>query len=645
MKNISIFQKIKSVKKALFIGYFVLFGLILTASPMHAMAFSFEDFFDPIGIFHDTDGKDPLDIFVDNVLDPADLFHDSGTDDSGQDVAVSNTAPTLAVSCYVSPTSAIVGQTVYWNSSVSGGNGGYVYTWSGTDGLSGHSNSVSRAYSVAGIKTASVVVTSSDGQTVTRSCTNRVTVTNGQGNYGNLDVSCYTNPTTMAVGETVNWNASASGGNGGYGYSWSGTDNLYGSSNIISRAYNTTGTKTASVTVTSSDGQTITRSCNSAVNITDQGGQGGYGNLDASCYVSPSSASTGQIVYWNTSATGGDGTYTYYWSGTDGFSGSNRSMNKVYYTPGYKTATVSIYSGGQTITRSCSMNIYGDNYNNNYNNYNETPLQVSCSPNSTSVGVGQNMTWSSNVYGGNGNYQYYWSGTDGISGSNSTMTRSYVNPGSKSASLTVISGNQTIVRTCSNGVSVGYVGTTYNSGSLRASCYANRDTAVLGQAVTWSTLVAGGTGNYAYSWSGTESLYGSSVSVSKSYGDTGIKYATVTVTSNGQSVTSPCVNTTLVSVPRAVTPAVVRPVVTPPPATPITPAVVTNDNDGLLGTSFFGISNFPLILFFILIILILIGLVVYLLYYRDRQVYDRHDLIVGSRDGNTSGNQNGQINR
>lgn len=613
MKNTSIFHNfilnLTSGKKAVFISYFMLFGLLLTASPMAAQA-KFIDYVDPFGLFHNTN-KGALDYALD-VVDPFSLVH-------GQDPGVvyrtqtQQVIPTLDASCYVNPTSASIGQTIYWNVSAFGGNGNYTYTWSGTDGLSGNSNTISRSYSTPGAKSASVTVTSSDGQTVTRACGNAVSIVD-QGNYQPASTTIIYQP---------------------YPYQQYPQYPQYPTYN-----YGPTGSA-----------------------------------LDASCYVNPTSAQTGQTVYWNASAFGGNGTYSYFWTGTDGLGGQSNNVTKSYYAPGDKFASVTVTSGGQTITRQCSNSttIYGggssysnnypyNNNNNYYNNYptgnnqyyynTDTNLEVSCAPNTAVAGTNQLVTWTSHVYGGNGNYQYYWTGTENLGGTQSTSAKSYSTPGTKSGALSVTSGGQTITRQCTSVISVtdqngGSNNNTtiisQNTGGLRASCYANLDAIASGQVVTWSALAAGGNRNYAYSWSGSDALSGSGPSVAKAYNGTGAKYASVTVTSGGESVTSPCVNTLAVgNYSGTITKT----------NTTVTKAATTTKDTGLLGAAFFGIGNFPLILFLILLILILIGLIIYLLYYRDCEEYHNRDVlivgkngeekketvIVDSRNGNGNGN-------
>lgn len=73
---------------------------------------------------------------------------------------------------------------------------------------------------------------------------------------------------------------------------------------------------------------------------------------------------------------------------------------------------------------------------------------------------------------------------------------------------------------------------------LAVSCSGSPNPAGLNQTVTWSSLVAGGTAPYSYSWSGTNALSGSTQTVTKAYTTPGTKNATVTVTDSGSPAQS-----------------------------------------------------------------------------------------------------------
>jgi hypothetical protein len=96
--------------------------------------------------------------------------------------------------------------------------------------------------------------------------------------------------------------------------------------------------------------------------------------LYATCTATPYNALVGDNVNWQVQGvTGGNNTYLYAWGGTDNLLGSNSSAYKSYTYPGTKIANVTVTSGGQAFTATCSINVAassGYNYNNGYyNNY------------------------------------------------------------------------------------------------------------------------------------------------------------------------------------------------------------------------------------------------------------------------------------
>ncbi|MDB5190072.1 MAG: hypothetical protein JWN49_398, partial [Parcubacteria group bacterium] len=68
--------------------------------------------------------------------------------------------------------------------------------------------------------------------------------------------------------------------------------------------------------------------------------------LLVSCSVNPTALSANGTAAWSVTASGGTGSYTYAWSGTDGLSGSGTSVSKQYTTAGTKTGTVTVTSLG-----------------------------------------------------------------------------------------------------------------------------------------------------------------------------------------------------------------------------------------------------------------------------------------------------------
>ncbi len=85
---------------------------------------------------------------------------------------------------------------------------------------------------------------------------------------GGLQIACFPDKVSAKVGASVTWAIEAIGGNGNFTYAWTGSEGLSSNQSSVITTYGTTGQKSATVTVTSSNGQTITQACGSKVNIT-----------------------------------------------------------------------------------------------------------------------------------------------------------------------------------------------------------------------------------------------------------------------------------------------------------------------------------------------------------------------------------------
>jgi hypothetical protein len=358
------------------------------------------------------------------------------------------------------------------------------------------------------------------------------------------------------------------------------------------------------------------------------------GALQVSCYPLGLSVRTGDSVTWTASAYGGNGSYNYAWTGTDGLSGYGSSVYKNYYSSGIKSASVTVISGGQSVTKNCdgTVSVYGDTTYNyptypTYPTYpvypTYSPLYVSCSP-STAYNTNSNtgVSWTAYASGGNGAYSYSWTGSDGLYGSTQTMYYIYSNPGVKTASVTVYSNGQSVTQSCGTFNVAGYYGQ-YNqvvpvytgiintNSGLDVACYVDPTTARINQPVTWRAEATAGVAPYTYSWSGSDSLSGSDSSNIKYYSTTGDKSAIVTIKSaDGRTATRAC--STSVTVRSASVAAPVQPApqqVQPAP---------TQNNNGLSAAALFSLKNVPWGWVAILIILVLFATVVYLIFNRPK---------------------------
>jgi hypothetical protein len=80
-------------------------------------------------------------------------------------------------------------------------------------------------------------------------------------------------------------------------------------------------------------------------------------SMSVNCYASPAIASVGTPITWYSTISGGNGYYSYSWVGSDQLYSSESATNKIYYSPGTKTATITVTSNGQSVTKQCSTNI------------------------------------------------------------------------------------------------------------------------------------------------------------------------------------------------------------------------------------------------------------------------------------------------
>lgn len=82
----------------------------------------------------------------------------------------------LDIGCFADPISVSANQPTTWRAEVTGGLAPFTYSWTGSDGLTGTQSTILKYYSNSGDKSAIVSVTSADGKSGTRACSNAVAV-------------------------------------------------------------------------------------------------------------------------------------------------------------------------------------------------------------------------------------------------------------------------------------------------------------------------------------------------------------------------------------------------------------------------------------------------------------------------------------
>lgn len=196
--------------------------------------------------------------------------------------------------------------------------------------------------------------------------------------------------------------------------------------------------------------------------------------LSVTCNATASFVPLGGSVTWVATVAGGSGLYAFTWNGTDGLYGSQNTAFATYNTPGVKTASVYVTSYGQQRAVQCSNSVTVAFPGSHVvvNNVYPVPapvygvpapqapvasnnIQVACSVNKASVKTGVPVTWSVEAVGAGDNFTYAWTGSDGLSGNQSSIIKTYSTSGQKSAVVTVTSANgRSQSKSCENTLSV-----------------------------------------------------------------------------------------------------------------------------------------------------------------------------------------------
>lgn len=97
-----------------------------------------------------------------------------------------------------------------------------------------------------------------------------------------------------------------------------------------------------------------------------------------------------------------------------------------------------------------NSNGYYDNYGNwiSYNN-NYNTLGVTCYGSLDNSNGNDRIHWYASAFGGNGDYNYTWTGTNGLSSSSKNPYKTYSSTGTKTATITVESDGYSVSHTCS----------------------------------------------------------------------------------------------------------------------------------------------------------------------------------------------------
>ena len=275
-------------------------------------------------------------------------------------------------------------------------------------------------------------------------------------------------------------------------------------------------------------------------------------NLTASCSASTSSTTVNHQVNWLSNVSGGNGTYTYKWSGA--VSGTDPQESATFVIPGTMPATLIVKDSlGASVTANCSVNI----------NPGATGIVLKSPVGGEQYPLGQSITviWDMDhdSVGNSITIQLISNGAT-IFQSDSRMGFSGINQFTIPASSAIVPGQYKacIVDNRGGGNNLSAVGCSNNfftvipapATPLAVSCAPVSSTSVLGQRINWTSAVSGGSGGYTYSWSGSM-FKAATLQTASPSSPGGTTQSLTVVDSAGNSATATCSVIVLSTTPAA----------------------------------------------------------------------------------------------
>jgi len=364
--------------------------------------------------------------------------------------------------------------------------------------------------------------------------------------------TCSADTGSALTGETVEWTVYAIGGPSDKSpeYKWNGAEistNTKTEKRTLSIAYDSAGTKKARVTVKKGN-KSATIKCSGSVKVSAGDDSDISSGTDGYCSANKSAIKTGGSVQWKWTPYSSDGSYdsaAYEWKDENGNAiedaGSAKSVTIAYFETGEKSTSVTVTNDGTSSDYDCGSVDVSDEGGSSSSSESSEITADSCSVDKTTALVNQTVKWSAVLADSGETATYNWlsDDTDGPSGDTKSVEVGYTAAGTKSASIEITKGDTTTEVFCSNSVEI-------TNTKLSASCSVDPVAGAVdtgesdGTEFTWTATASGWTGDYGYSWSGTDGLVGSEETTATTYTEAGNKTARVTVTSGDESVTVNC---------------------------------------------------------------------------------------------------------
>jgi len=223
----------------------------------------------------------------------------------------------------------------------------------------------------------------------------------------------------------------------------------------------------------------------------------------------PSATDVGMAISFACSPFDGTSPYQFFWDFGDGSHGTDSTATRTFTVAGTKTATCTITDSAGKESRSSTTVLV-----------NPVP-SVIVSVNHASAGSGAVVTFSAQVAGGTGSFDYIWDFGDATAGIGPTVTHSYATTGEHRASV--------IVTDAVGGTAEGSATLTVSDFTIETQASATH--AVLGDVVSFTASATGAAGGpYTYTWDFGDGKTETGATVTHSYATAGTFTPKVTVT-------------------------------------------------------------------------------------------------------------------
>jgi len=249
--------------------------------------------------------------------------------------------PALTSGFSFAPSSPLIGQSVSFAGTASGGTTPYAYSWSFGDGATATGQNSSHAYSSAGTYAVTLTVTDASSPQQKAIASKTVTVT-----IPALAASFTFTPSSPQVNSLITFTGSGAGGITPYTYSWMFGDGQTASGATVTHAYSTAGSFTVTLTLTDAVNTQVISSQGLAIALVP---------MTANFTLSTSPTEVNVPVSFSATVTGGTPPYvSFSWNFGDGsVLGSGNTPTHGYTAAGTFSVTVTVMdSAGKTGTSS-----------------------------------------------------------------------------------------------------------------------------------------------------------------------------------------------------------------------------------------------------------------------------------------------------